>query len=613
MGTWRGDTYRFTVTAATAAAGDTYTNNGQTFTVTDAIAGGTILYCFGTGAPSAAPSTLVRATGAGTDPISYSAFTSPNTDWGTTTNWSDNTVPTAAIDAIFDANSRACTVNASARVCKVLNFTGYTYTITMTNNITASGNITLDSAMSISGAGNLTVNQSSGIYTSNGKTWPNSLTLQGTTSIGDNSTFTGDLTCQCPSNALFTFTFNGDVTCRDLIYGANGLVKLDGAKTIYINRNLTVLNINGSGGNVGTTSLVMQGTGTLSCAATGSFINNDLELIAGAGTITLGTNVAFGSKTLKYTSGTLSVSGSTLYLSGATSWISNGATWGSLSLSNGTITLTGNATVNNFTTTTGGTGVTINLNTININGNLNFTSSLTQGTTVLNINGTGNQTWSGLAGTTNSNPLSITKATGTLFLSGQVNYAGTITYNSAGLMDPQTSTFVTTGGQTFNINSAGFTLWNWSPTSGVAIPSARIHTINGGTITVNNNLRLSTIYYTIFAGTGGWTAKDFTHTAAAVSVTLQNGNTYTVTSILNLTGTNASPIDLASNSATLRAIFTLNQGASQTVQFVRATRIDSGAGQTIWDTVGTILTPLTDNINWNAGARPAPFNTLRMA
>jgi hypothetical protein len=613
MGTWRGDTYRFTVTAATAAAGDTYTNNGQTFTVTDAIAGGTILYCFGTGAPSAAPSTLVRATGAGTNPISYSAFTNPNTNWGTSTNWSDNTVPTASIDAIFDANSRDCVVNASARVCKVLNFTNYANTITMSNNITTSGDITLGSGMTILGSGNLILNVNNGIYTSNGKTWPNSLTLQGTTSIGDNSTFTGDLTCQCASNALFTFTFNGDVTCRDLLYGSTGLVRLNGAKTIYINRNLNVSNPGGSGSNTGTTSLVMQGTGTLSCSTVSSTIANDLELIAGSGTITLGTNVAFANKTLKYTSGTLSVSGSTLYLAGATSWISNGATWGSLSLSNGTTTLTGNATVNNFTTITGGAGVTINQNTLNITGNLNFTSSLTQGTTVLNINGTLDQTWNGSAGAlTNTNPLTIAKTTGTLFLtSTTLYYAGNITY-SYGAMDPQTSTFVTTGGQTFNINSAGFTLYNWSPTSGVAIPSARIHTINGGTITVNNNLRLSNLYYTIFAGTGGWIAKDFTHTAAGVPITLQNGNTYTVTSVLNLTGTNASPIGFASDSATLRAIFTLSQGASQTVQFVSATRIDSSGGQTIWDTLGTGAT-LTNTLNWNSGAKPAPFNTLRMA
>lgn len=70
--------YTFTVTAATAAAGDTYTNNGQTFTVVAAIAGGTTLICTGTGAP-AASGNLVRTSGAGTNPIVFSTFALANT------------------------------------------------------------------------------------------------------------------------------------------------------------------------------------------------------------------------------------------------------------------------------------------------------------------------------------------------------------------------------------------------------------------------------------------------------------------------------------------------------------------------------------------------------
>ncbi len=66
--------YYFTVTAATAAVGDTYTNNGQTFTVMTAIAGGTTLYCSGTGDP-ATSGNLTRTAGAGTNPIVFSAYT----------------------------------------------------------------------------------------------------------------------------------------------------------------------------------------------------------------------------------------------------------------------------------------------------------------------------------------------------------------------------------------------------------------------------------------------------------------------------------------------------------------------------------------------------------
>jgi hypothetical protein len=75
--TWNWDgTLRFTVTAATAAVGDTYTNNGQTFTVGYTIAGATTLYAkpASSGLP-AASGNLVRVTGSGTDPIVFSTYT----------------------------------------------------------------------------------------------------------------------------------------------------------------------------------------------------------------------------------------------------------------------------------------------------------------------------------------------------------------------------------------------------------------------------------------------------------------------------------------------------------------------------------------------------------
>ncbi len=75
---WNKDLFKFTVTSATATLGDTYTNNGSTFTVTQTIAGSTTLYMertVGTNDPSASGN-LVRATGAGTNPIVFSAWNS---------------------------------------------------------------------------------------------------------------------------------------------------------------------------------------------------------------------------------------------------------------------------------------------------------------------------------------------------------------------------------------------------------------------------------------------------------------------------------------------------------------------------------------------------------
>ena len=65
--------YIFTVTAANATVGATYTNNGQTFTVLSTIAGTTTLTTVGTGNP-AASGTLTKTSGTGDATITFSAF-----------------------------------------------------------------------------------------------------------------------------------------------------------------------------------------------------------------------------------------------------------------------------------------------------------------------------------------------------------------------------------------------------------------------------------------------------------------------------------------------------------------------------------------------------------
>ena len=123
-------------------------------------------------------------------------------NWGSTANWSATSggtggasVPTAADAVFFDANSPNVTVNASNRVCLSLNFTGYTNTITMTFSITVSGSVTLAAAMGIAGAGSLTINATATL-TSNGRTWPNPLTLTvlATYTFADNWTVSGLVT-----------------------------------------------------------------------------------------------------------------------------------------------------------------------------------------------------------------------------------------------------------------------------------------------------------------------------------------------------------------------------------------------------------------------------------
>jgi hypothetical protein len=67
----------FTVTSANATAGATYTNNGQTFTVTATIVAGTTLTTTQSGAPLAS-GTLTLATGTGDATITFSSVVGPS-------------------------------------------------------------------------------------------------------------------------------------------------------------------------------------------------------------------------------------------------------------------------------------------------------------------------------------------------------------------------------------------------------------------------------------------------------------------------------------------------------------------------------------------------------
>lgn len=70
---WNATLYNFTVTAANVNEGDTYTNNGQTFTIRQTYTGATTIKTSGTGDP-ATSGTLTRATGTGDATITFSAF-----------------------------------------------------------------------------------------------------------------------------------------------------------------------------------------------------------------------------------------------------------------------------------------------------------------------------------------------------------------------------------------------------------------------------------------------------------------------------------------------------------------------------------------------------------
>ena len=105
-----------------------------------------------------------------------------------------------------------------------------------------------------------------------------------------------------------------------------------------------------------------------------------------------------------------------------------------------------------------------------------------------------------------------------------------------------------------------------------------------------------------FAGTDGWTCSTLSLTAAGgFTITLQNSITYTTTTAAILTGgTNLARYTITSNDATIRAIWTLENGATQSLTYVNGTRIDSSGGQLVYTFGGTIsTTPIgSETLNW---------------
>ena len=279
-------------------------------------------------------------------------FRNNTANWNVAANWSltdgggpTGAVPTATDDAIFTNLSGPCTVNITTAVCKTITFTTYTNTITMTNSIVVSGNITLGASMGVSGTGLLRPN-ATGTLTSNGKVWPSGMDLRGT--------------------STFTLADNWVITGSLLIGLSTETIVINGAFSFSVGGSLTI----GTSSTVsGAATIILNGTGTYSHSSTGQLRNN--LTINTAGTITISGVVYYNTGTLTYTAGTVVTTGSTLSTSTVT-LNTNGITWNNLlSSAGGTITITSNLTIGgNYTLTTGTQSWVTGANTVSIAGDM---------------------------------------------------------------------------------------------------------------------------------------------------------------------------------------------------------------------------------------------------
>ena len=466
-------------------------------------------------------------------------------------------MPTASDGHVttFDASSPDCTVNVTG-ACQSLDFTGFANVLTMTSAISCtSGTITFQAnqASRIAGAGLLTLANTTTII-ANGATWNNALTF----SVTSTKTVTGTLTV----TGLFT---SGSSTTQTVNGG-----------TLVLNGGMTI-----NGTTTGTTNVTLAG-GTWSGA---SALQNNLTF---AGNVTVSGSVAYNTGTITRLSGTITTTGSTLTVASiSATFDTNSTTWNNLSFT-GTgvthtlisdLTLTGTLSVQS----TNGTTLTFNGFTLYIGGNFtqSTTSAIITGTTEFVYNGTG--TWSSATTQQLRSNLTINTA-GTLTISGNVNY-------NSGVFAYVAGTVITTG-STITVASTSATTFN---TAGIVFDNMIFNF--AATITINSLLSatgtVSLTLNTTFAGSAGWTFGTVSVTTA--DHVLKSGLTYTITTNLTVTGTAANNGSFTSSIGGSQAILTLQQGATQDIDFCSATDIDSRLGLTIAPYKATTLSNAS---NW---------------
>jgi hypothetical protein len=302
-------------------------------------------------------------------------------------------------------------------------------------------------------------------------------------------------------------------------------------------------------------------------------INSGVTLTQGAGSAT--------SQPFTFVAGMTVAGTGTLSFNGTFTMTSGGKVW------------TGNLT---FAPQGGGSNRTITLgDNWTIDGNLSFipgTANLQQVvngagisiTTGGNLISTGVQIISGTA------LINVTSPSPTISLQGGALFAGrfglSLTINSSG-----TVTFSTAN---ISYGGAGRTFTHTSGTIVFSFPNSNWYSVSGTTTYSLNSTTFPFPNFTvtanpIFAGSQGASFISYTSTTAGLTHTFASSRTYTISSGITLTGTNASRISFVSSIASTQAVLTVLQGATIDVGYANATDIDSSLGQTVWSYRGTLL------------------------
>lgn len=495
----------------------------------------------------------------------------------------------------------------------VMNGTG-TYSHSTTGWLSL--NLTFNTAGTITVSGNVYFTNNTLTYTAGTMVWTSS-TLHTSAGVSGNTTVL-NLSGQTINN----YTYSSSGTCivtlsADLTVGGNYTVTGNGSatmngNTLYLGGNMSI-NTNAGVSALGTTTYVINGTGTWSHSGLGYLTNN--LTINTAGTFTVSGSVIKNGGTILYTAGTTVWTGSTLNMYAATTLTLGSQQPFNLSLG-GTVTttLSANLTIIGALSTLASGSSTTYLNgfKIFVGGNLTINATcLLQGTTDIEMNGTG--TWTCANSTcTVSNNLTFNTA-GTITISGNVYKAGTSALTwTAGTMVYTSSTINISSITTQTINLSGQTVNNFS------IVGANC------TLTISNNFTVGGNFLVSYPSSAHTTINGSTISCAG-SFTLNAAATVNVGGLTNFTLTGTGTWS-HSTTCVLTSSLTINTAGTVTIS---GNVYKSGAATSITYTAGTVITTgstlnisaditlNTNGMSWNnispAGTRTLTINSLLTA
>lgn len=547
--------------------------------------------------------------------------TTAGTKWALTSGGAGGqAVPTASDDVIFDANSGTgatiVTLGTTASALSI-NFTGYIGTFTFGGSITVSGTMTLGTGTTYTTSGAVTtysLNTSATGMTlvSNGKILPiNFNTNGGTTTINGNADFQGNFTSTSITHNLKSATgvpadlrIGGNISLLALVTNTTDTVTFKAygtSKTFASNgasSNARVSFVSGSTYTNTASNVGISGTSFLTVESGGRFnaLNNTASF-SNSGTVTLSGFNGLSDFMSISCSGNYILLNDTVVkgfitISSIACTISTSV--GAKILLEGDLTAAGVATTTidylefsgtTLSTVSATTGTNLQIKNLSFNktgaGSVNFTSS----SFILTIPVSTTYTWTHTAGT-------ITQSTNSRILISGTNTTSIYTYSESGsLTTPFTFSQLSFGVGTLSLNST--------------LRATRLNLTLAGNTTISSSGTLGFIVDIL---------NILNSSAATRTLTLKAGVTYTINNQLFIQSLNTATgqITLNSSVASSYAYFNLDNNATQLVEYVTATDIDSSgtlgvvpySKQLIYDFQG-VLTPAR-TINWSVGAQPPP-------